>query len=242
MEMVFSARTSRIFHEIFSCPLVFLVVKKPLSPSFMYYAVSSSTLNRQEKGKIIKFILSQNPVLWKIFCGFSIKGKTYWIRRRFSAFEADFHRSVSMGKRKDFDPADAILEWADFDMVIDSPVAIKIVEGMKLLPRIIQHPVIGGNDQFMASDLRYCQFLSLFSDRSDWSDRSDRSTWSVRSVRSDWSVGETDRPDHKFACLSIRQSSTPYKNFRAFSCGSLLKNGLWTAVHVSCIFCTWNIV
>jgi len=33
MEMAFSARISRIFHEIFSCPLVFLVVKK-LSPSF----------------------------------------------------------------------------------------------------------------------------------------------------------------------------------------------------------------
>jgi len=33
MEMALSARTSRIFHEIFSCPLVFLVVKK-LSPSF----------------------------------------------------------------------------------------------------------------------------------------------------------------------------------------------------------------
>ena len=27
MEMAFSARTSRIFHEIFSCPFVFLVVK-----------------------------------------------------------------------------------------------------------------------------------------------------------------------------------------------------------------------
>jgi hypothetical protein len=34
MEMALSARTSRIFHEIFSCPFVFLVVKKPLSPSF----------------------------------------------------------------------------------------------------------------------------------------------------------------------------------------------------------------
>jgi len=28
MEMAFSARISRIFHEIFSCPFVFLVVKK----------------------------------------------------------------------------------------------------------------------------------------------------------------------------------------------------------------------
>jgi hypothetical protein len=31
MEVAFSARTSRIFHEIFSCPLVFLVVKKTVT-------------------------------------------------------------------------------------------------------------------------------------------------------------------------------------------------------------------
>jgi hypothetical protein len=35
MEVAFSARTSRIFHEIFSCPFVFLVVKN--APIIQFY-------------------------------------------------------------------------------------------------------------------------------------------------------------------------------------------------------------